>query len=187
MKNSAILFLIFLLFSCQSKQVEEKSEDTDKDSIEKSETGEENVEMEDTFGLAQFKKELREGFIDYEENGYIYFSELKHDYGLLITDHQYDQIEETDYALFYKNEKKIFRTSDFKKLEEKLAALPKGQILDWYDTCTFSQWMTFSDEKRKVLEDLCKSLGIILIPPSYEKSQNIICYCDKINNIGMDY
>ncbi len=128
----------------------------------------------------EFVKKLDAGFVSNEENQYIYFDELNNDHGILIIDHEYDDIDETYYVLFYKKRKQIYHTSNMGLLRKKLSLLPKGAALDWYDTCTMSKMEALSESKKSQFRKLCKSLGIKLIEPSWGESRNIVCYCNKM-------
>lgn len=183
-RKSIILISICLFYSCQTnKEFNGYEYILNLDELNELRSEMESInDLPDTVGLAQFKKELKTGLFTNSENEYIYFSDLPHEYGLLITDHEYDLIDETYFELFYKNEKKIFKTSDLNLLKEKLSELPKGTILDWFDTCTYSKMMSFSDEKKEEIISICNSLEIQLIPPRWdEKQNNIVCYCTRIH------
>jgi len=131
----------------------------------------------------EFIQKLKVGCISYDENPYIYFKELYNDYGILITDNKYDDIDVTYYELFYKKEKYIYQTSEINLLKKKLKKLPKGTILDWYDTCTMSQFNNLSEEKEQSFINLCKDLNIKLFPPFEPEgggNRNMICTCKKM-------
>jgi hypothetical protein len=175
MKNIWYSVIIFLLISCQAN-------DSRKNEVIINDTTMTETEMEFKIdSIDQFHLKLKEGEFVFKENDYIYFEDLHSDFGILITDHEYDDIDDTVYELFYKKERKIYRTSNIKKLEERLYKLPKGSILDWYDTCTFSRMMGLSAEKKQAFIELCNKLELNLVLPSIEDSRNIVCYCNKLN------
>ena len=131
----------------------------------------------------EFIRKLKTGTISYEENSFIYFDDLHNDYGILITDHEYDNIDVTYYELFYKKEKYIYQTSNINLLKKKLSKLPKGSTLDWYDTCTMSQYFGLSKEKEQAFIRLCENLNIKLslpFEPEGGGNRNVICTCKKM-------
>lgn len=182
---AASLLFVFtgILVSCNfDMEKEELKNQTVNDFEENNSVDSSESITKDTIGLALFKRDLKKGFYDNNENEYIYYNELKNDYGILIIDHEYDYIEETYYILFYKNEKKLFKTSNLDILKKQLEKLPKGTILDWYDTCTFSRHMNLTDKKELAFKNMCASLNIQLIEPRWDENQNnIVCFCNKMS------
>ena len=138
------------------------------------------TQAQETESSKEFVQKLQTGVISYEENDFIYFEELNSNYGILIIDHDLDDIDATYYELFYKKEKYIFQTSNLSLLKKRLSELPKGFTLDWYDTCTFSKMEGLTENKKQEFINLCESLKINLITPSWEESRNIVCYCMKL-------
>jgi len=138
------------------------------------------TQAQETESSKDFVKKLKTGVLSYEENKYIYFEELNSNHGILIIDHELDDIDGTYYELFYKKEKYIFQTSNLSLLKKRLSVLPKGTTLDWYDTCTFSKMEGLTENKKQAFINLCDSLKINLITPSWEESRNIVCYCMKL-------
>jgi hypothetical protein len=176
MKNLLILTIIFLVASCNS-QISNPNvavNNLEKDSLSTNNT---LINQPKSDSSVTGVTSLDKGEFHYQHE-FISFENLSSQYGIFITDHEFDSIQGTCYELFYKQEKKIFKTTSINRLKDKLSELPKSSTLNWYDTCTWSRMINLPKENKDKLISICKNLNINLIKPGSEPNSNIVCYCN---------